>query len=84
MTRCITTPCHQSHYVREKLAIMLLAAILTNMEKDDAIAAVLASRILRPRDLIWSVLQSPIPKRPRSRRTCQGKTFTNLKLLLVK
>lgn len=80
---------------REELAIMPLATIPANVKKNDAIVSVLDSRMdiiittlwqkkLRPRDLIWSVLQSPIPKRHRSRRTCQGKTFTNLKLLLVK
>ena len=42
MTRCITTPCHQSHYVREELAIMLLAAISTNVKEDQDIATVLA------------------------------------------
>ena len=61
-------------------AIMPLATIPTNVKKDDAIASVLASRMesiiatvwkkkLRPRDLIWSVLQSPIPKRHRRRCT---------------
>ena len=51
-------------------AIMPLATIPTNVKKDDAIASVLASRMepiiatvwkkkLRPRDHIWSVLQSP-------------------------
>ena len=71
---------------REELAIMPLSTIPANVKKDDAIASVLASRMepiiatlwkkkLRPRDLIWSVLHSPIPKRHRSRRTCQGKTL---------
>ena len=69
---------------REELAMMPLAIIPTSMKKDDAITSVLYGRILRPRDLIWSVLQSPTLKRHRSRRTCQDfvriykpKTFTS-------
>ena len=62
----------------EGLAIMPLATIPTNVKKDDDINTVLTSRMdtiiatvwkkkLCPRDLIWSVLQSPFPKHPRSR-----------------
>ena len=65
---------------REELAIMPLATIPTNVKKNDVITSVLTSRMdtiiatvwkkkLRPRDLIWSVLQSPFPKHPTSRCT---------------